>query len=452
MANRSTAEMAAKADLDAEAAVLSAALLKDEAAAELIELLDPEDFYADSNRRICGALFQLLREDKRADVITVASLLREQNRLDQVGGTPYLAQLSDATPAICNMAEHARIVRDLARLRKARATFQVLAAQAAGEVVDVQAFLDEAEAATYRATSAREDVLVAKTYRETVTDTYNATLAPPEQRFAIRTGYAAFDQHTGGMSEGDLVIVAGRPVMGKTSIAMDWAEHAALCTGVVVFSLEMPREQLMLRSLSRRAKIFHKRLRLRTLAQDEWERLAEAIDPLARLPIIVDDNPKLTPAKLRARVRRHAAKLRRDFNMPLGLVVIDYLQLMASDGHYNGNRNAEVEEISRENKALAKSFECCVMALSQLSRPAKDAKVRPPQLHDLRDSGAIEQDADTVVMIHRPDKYKPYNERDGKADIIVAKGRNCGETVIEATFDGRYTQFTEVPDQQPEAF
>jgi replicative DNA helicase len=445
------ATLAPRCNLDAEAAVLSAALLDSDAALELTELLAPEDFYADANRRVFEAILGLLQQGTSVDVVSASARLRDSNRLEQIGGTPYLAQLIDATPAIANLGDHAKLVRDSARVRRAGVTFQRLAAEAkALEIQDTDEWLESCESRACAATVDRgERQATSADYRDLAKACYEQiTVASKAGKPTLgrSTGFQKLDEHIGGVEGGDLIVVAGRPGMGKTALALQITETIARDVHApalgIVLSLEMAKERLMIRSLAR---VAGERAReLRTGRPGNWSNVTEAVHELAKLPIIVDDAPGLTPLRLRSKVRRLHATLRARFpQLPLGVIVVDYIQLMgADDVRRGGTRTEEISQITRALKLTAKELNCTVLALSQFRRPPPGKSAPRPELGELRDSGSIEQDADVVLAIHRDDAYrKPGAEPDGKAELIVLKGRNSGEGVHFVRFDGARTAF-----------
>lgn len=456
-------------NLDAEGAVLSACLLSQEATDEVVTLLGPEDFFADANRRIFGAIGELAREGKNPDIVAVAELLRGANRLAQVGGTPYLAQICDTTPAISNIGEHCRIVAELARVRRAQNVCHRFAAEAYGDVGPVREWLATVEHEIYQATAShgeeRETVgMYGDIARETFDDVYRWASGPGA--LGTPMGFAALDRHVGGCVGGDLWYIAGRPGMGKTAfvkqVLVNIVEPLTAVgddlfreNGAVMFSMEMSRQQLMLRAIAQRANIRIRELRSGNLSKQQWDAFSAAVAEFDSLPIIIDDAEALTPAKLRGKLRRHIATLRARFPRMkrVAAVGVDYVQLMLADVATKQTRNEQIEEISRSLKGLAKTFDTTVLALSQLNRPDKRlTKVPRPGLTDLRDSGALEQDADVVLFIHREDEYRAPAERTGDAELIVGKGRNCGTDIHYCKFDGPHTRFyeehTELPYQE----
>lgn len=448
-----------RCDLEAEAAVLSACLLSEDAALEVIDLLDAGDFYADANRRVFESVVDILRASGRVDVLSVASLLRANGRMEQIGGSTYLAQLADATPAVAHVAHHAKIVRDLARIRRAEQVFTALATSARMEAItDVDAWLENCEATAYAATANRGDGKpTAFTYRDLARMAYRE-IAEANRKGATMlgrsTGFASLDAHLGGMEGGDLIVLAGRPGHGKTALALQVLENVAAggasanpAAGVML-SQEMLGVRLLLRSVAR-----HGGEPLRLLRQGKpsnWNTVQAATNKLADLPAMIDDEKRLTPLKVRAKIRRHLNTIRTRFpEIPLGLVVIDYIQLMQADGQIRGeNRSLELGRITRELKMTAGEFNVPILLLSQLrradKRSGKGGNAPKPTLEDLRDSGSIEADADVVIAVHREDEHRPPDEKpDGLADLLVLKGRNSGRANHQLKFDGSRTEFFE---------
>lgn len=446
-----------RANLDAEGAVVSAMLLDPDAIDRVLPIVRPADFYSDANRWICEGIFELASGGRRVDVVSVAEWLRNKSRLAEVGGAPYLAQLSDATPTVAHVEEHAIIVRDAARLRAAGALFAKLSAEArTAEIDDVGAWLSRCEADVYAATGVHQtDRVVHGTYGEIAQSAYAVARAAKDGGNVVgRTGFRNIDAHMGGFEPGDLWYIAGRPGMGKTSLALQMAEHASSAgIGVLVFSLEMSRVQLMLRAISRRARIPLRKLRSGNLTGEQWGDFATQVRDLQAVPIIVDDEPGLTPVVLRAKLRRYQRQLKQTHGdgCDVRLIVVDHVQLTHGAKAKYENRNVELTEVSASLKALAKEQGLCVVALSQLSKPAKGTKPKAPDLAELRESGALEQDADNVLMIHREDYYRDdHGEDDHIAEVHVRKGRNVGPALHKLYFEGRLTAFFELAGPEGE--
>lgn len=464
-------------DLDAEAAVLSSVLLSVEAFDQACELLRPEHFYSDANRRIFEAVVELQAQNRPVDIVSVATWLRDRERLQQVGGTPYLAQLTDATPAIAHVEAHARVVREKWRLRQLIATCQRFAGEGYGDCGDVQLFVDRAEQAIFDIARVPEATAV-RPVKEAVHGAFDLIVAASKRGEGITgipTGFNLIDRRTAGLHDGDLYVVAGRPGMGKSAFALNIAVNVAMPRrvttaepddpyaagdveqpgyGVAVFSLEMPREQLASRLLASEARVDASRIRSGHIRNEDWNKLTDAAARIGRLPVWLDDTPALTLLDLRAKVRRLKAEIGRGTGeqpraQRLGLVVIDYLQLMQGRRDA-GNREQEISELSRGLKQLAKEMQVPVIALSQLNRSVetRTTKDKRPQLSDLRESGAIEQDADTILFIYRDEYYSAESPDRGIAEIIIAKQRNGPTGKVKTRFSAEFTRFDNLADQE----
>ncbi|WP_437294710.1 replicative DNA helicase [Sorangium sp. So ce426] len=468
-------------DLDAEAAVLSAILLHRDALDRVLEILKADHFYSEANSRVYEAAQELAAAGTPIDIVSVASWLRDRERLAQVGGAAYLAQLADATPAVAHVAAHARVVYEKWRVRQLIATCQRVAAEGYGDVGVVQEFIDGAEQAVYQlartpqGTATQPIAQVLKAAFEQIT----AAAERGDRITGISTGYEKLDAKTAGLHDGDLSIIAARPGMGKTSFVLNLAVNVASPRtvsspgpdqsghgverhdpgfGAAVFSLEMPREQLATRMVCSEGRVDVGKLRQGFLQPDDWRRLTEAASFLSTLPIWIDDTPAITLLELRAKVRRIQAEYDRppsdgSSGRRIGLVVIDYLQLMKGrDGV--ASREQEISEISRGLKQLAKELKVAVIALSQLNRAVetRTTKDKRPQLSDLRESGAIEQDADNIIFIYRDEYYNPETtNHKGIAEIIVAKQRNGPTGKVLTRFTSSCTRFDNLaPGDYPE--
>jgi replicative DNA helicase len=464
-------------ELDAEAAVLSAVLLDADAFDRVQEILAPEHFYADANRRIYEAVLELKSSaGQPVDIVSVAAWLRDRNRLAQVGGTPYLAQLSDATPAIAHVENHARMIREKWRLRQLISTCQRFTAEGYAGCEDVQSFIDQAEQAVFdiARVPSHSSIVSAK---DAVHQAFNI-LTETSRRgggvTGIETGFRELDRMCAGFHPGDLYIVAGRPGMGKTSFVLNLAVNIASPRnaaadgeerdfeapaeqagyGVLFCSLEMPREQLAARLLASEARVDVSGIRSGRLQREDWSKLTSAAANLSKLPLWIDDTPALTLLDLRAKIRRLQADIARgDAALPaqkLGLVAIDYLQLMQGRRDA-GSREQEISELSRGLKALAKEMGVPVLALSQLNRSVETraTKDKRPQLSDLRESGAIEQDADAIFFIYRDFYYFKENvDKRNVAEIIVAKQRNGPTGHFDTRFTEQYTRFDNLANEE----
>ena len=463
-------------DLDAEAAVLGAILLDSEAFDTVQEILQPLHFYADANRRIYESVVELTSNGRPVDIVTVSGWLRDKGRFDQIGGGPYLALLADATPAVAHVAAHAMVIREKWRLRQLISTCQKVAAEGYGDCGEVQGFIDMAEQSVFdiaRVTQASNVVSV----RDAIKGAFEI-LGEAARRgggiTGIETGYTELDKQTAGLHPGDLLIVAARPGMGKTSFVLNLATNVARPKrvevnaeneayfdaavegpgyGVLFCSLEMPREQLASRMLASEARVDMSRIRSGKLQRDDWNKLTESASRLGRLPLWLDDTPALTLLDLRAKIRRLQAELKRGeaagTAKGLGLVAIDYLQLMQGRKDA-GSREQEISELSRGLKQLAKEMKIAVIALSQLNRgvETRTSKDKRPQLSDLRESGAIEQDADTIMFIYRDEYYFKDSPDKGIAELIIAKQRNGPTGKVMTKFTGEYTRFDNLAPEE----
>ena len=457
-------------DLDAEAAVLSAILLERDALDKVLELLQAEHFYSEANRRIYEVAVELSSQGTPIDIVSVAGQLRDRERLTQVGGSAYLAQLVDAVPSVAHIETYARMVREKWRIRQLIATCQRVAAEGYGDVGEVQQFIDGAEQAVYEiartpeASSVQRIEPIIRSVFEQITE-----LARRGERITgVPTGFERLDAKTAGLHDGELTIVAARPGMGKTSFVLNVAVNVASPKtvsdgglddagaaagreepgmGVAVFSLEMPREQLASRMVCSEGRVDVGKMRQGFLQDRDWNSLTQAASFLYRLPIWIDDTPSLGVLELRAKVRRLQAEYDRPtpeggLGQRIGLVIVDYLQLM-SGSQYTSSREQEISEISRGLKRLSKELRVPVIALSQLNRAVetRGAKDKRPQLSDLRESGAIEQDADNIIFIYREDYYEADSDKRGIAELIIAKQRNGPTGRVKVRFESAFTRF-----------
>jgi replicative DNA helicase len=426
-------------NVDAEASVLGAILLDNAALDRVIGVLQADDFYRESHRKIFRAMHALADKSEPADLVTLGEALRVRGELTDVGGAAYLAELAERVPTAANVTYYARMVRDKAVLRNLIATSTSIAERGyAG--TDVKDLLDRAEQEIFalserevRPAFVRLDGILNTTF-----DTIERLYEQKQAVTGVPTGFVDLDKLTAGLQPSDLIIVAGRPSMGKTAFCMNIAEHAALKAevGVAIFSLEMSKEQLAMRMLCSQAHVDLKSVRTGHLSEKEFNDLAHAAGRLSVARIFIDDTPALTVLELRAKARR----LSRDPEANLKLVIVDYLQLMrSSEG--KDSREQEISEISRSLKALAKELSVPVIALSQLNRQVENRHPPKPRLADLRESGAIEQDADVIAFIYREEVYEEETTRKGIADIIVAKQRNGPLGDVELYFQREFTRF-----------
>jgi replicative DNA helicase len=443
-------------DLDAEAAVLSAILLARDALDLVLELLKPEHFYSDANGRIYDAAIELARTGKPVDSVAVASYLRDRDRLAQVGGAPYLAQLADATPAVAHVAAHAQVVCEKWRLRALIATCQRVAAEGYGDVGEPQTFIDAAEQAVFELAHGGSESTTSASISDALVTVFRQIRDAAERGDTIAglsTGYERLDRALSGLHEGELVIVAGRPGMGKSALVQNIAVNVASPRhrivdeqeievpgrAVHVFTLEMPKEQIARRMVCAEARVAVEKVKAGNLEPEEWRKITNAGVYLKTLPIQIDDTPALGLLELRAKVRRHQAEHSRA-GTRVGLVVVDYLQLMRMRNDA-GTRDEAIGEVTRGLKQLAKELHVPVLLLSQLNRAVESRADKRPQLSDLRESGNIEQDADAVLFVYRDEYYNPESKAKGVAEVIIAKQRDGATGRVHLRFAGPCMRF-----------
>jgi len=427
--------------LEAEQAVMGGLMLDNDAWDHVVERLSERDFYRYEHRLLFRAMAQLSEKSQPFDVITLSETLKNLGELDNVGGDVYLFELSRNTPTAVNIKAYADIVRERSVLRQMISVAAEIADAAYHpEGLSHQALLDEAERKVFEIADQSGRSQGPKPMKALVAQAMERIDQLFHSKNAITglpTGYMDLDEKTSGLQPADLIIIAGRPSMGKTTFAMNIAEHAAIKANksVLVFSMEMPGDSLTMRLLSSLAHIEQHRVRTGRLKDEDWTRIGSTVSILSQTKMFIDDTPALTPGELRAKARRVARE-----QGGLGLIVIDYLQLMRVQGNTE-NRTAEISEISRSLKALAKELNVPVIALSQLNRSLEQRADRRPMMSDLRESGAIEQDADLILFIYRDEVYNPETPKKNIAEIIIAKQRNGPIGSLELTFMGQFTRF-----------
>ena len=420
-------------NLEAEQSVLGGILIENDAINKVMEILTPEDFYRDAHRKIYHALINLTARDEPADLITLTNELRKINQLDAAGGASYITSLIDSVPTAANIEYYARIVKEKSILRQLIQTSTEIITESYQDRSDVESFLDEAERSIFQISENR----VRPSFypiRDIVKQSFKTLERLYEKKelvTGIPSGFKDLDQITAGFQPSDLIIVAGRPSMGKTAFCLNVAQYAAIEKKVpaAIFSLEMSKEQLVLRMLCSEAHVEGTRLRTGFLNEGDWPRLTIAAGNLSEAPIFIDDTAALSVLELRAKARRLKA------DQGLGMLIIDYLQLMKGRTKIE-SRQQEISEISRSLKAVAKELNIPVIAVSQLSRRTEERTGMRPQLSDLRESGAIEQDADLILFIYRDEVYNRSedNPNRGKAEVIIGKQRNGPTGKIELAF------------------
>lgn len=428
--------------VEAEQSVLGGLMLSNPAWDEVGDMLSEGDFYRRDHRLIFRAIARLAERNEPFDVVTLSEQLDRLGELDNVGGLAFLGTIAKNTPSAANIKSYAGIIRERSILRQLIQVGTEIASDAYNpEGQSSKDLLDKAESRVFEIAEQGMRGSGFTPLRSLLVEAIDKIEMLFEQDnpiTGVSTGYADFDAMTSGLQKSDLVIVAGRPSMGKTTFAMNLAENAAIKSKapVAVFSMEMPGEQLAMRLISSVGKIDQTRLRSGKLDNDDWPRLTTAVGTLNEAPMFIDDTPALTPNDLRARARRLARE-----HGDLGLIVIDYLQLMRGSGSGHDNRASEISEISRSLKALAKELKVPVIALSQLNRSLEQRPNKRPVMSDLRESGAIEQDADVIIFIYRDEVYNPESPDKGTAEIIIGKQRNGPIGAVRLTFLGQYTRF-----------
>jgi replicative DNA helicase len=427
--------------IHAEQSVLGGLMLDNQTWDIVADRVGEEDFYRKDHRLIFRAIKQLAEKQAPFDVVTLSEILDKFGSLDEAGGLAYLGTMARETPSAANISAYADIVREKSVLRQLIHSGTEIADSAFNpEGRDLPRLLEEAEQKVFQIADQRRRGGVGfkpiKSLLAIAIDRIEMLFQKEGHITGASTGFADLDEKTSGLQPSDLIIIAGRPSMGKTTFAMNIAENIAIKeqTPVAVFSMEMPGEQLAMRMMSSLGRIDQHRVRTGKLEDDEWPRMTSAINILAETKLFIDDTPALTPTEVRARCRRLARE-----HGQLGLVVLDYLQLMQSPG--SENRVNEISDISRSLKALAKEMNVPVIALSQLNRSLEQRPNKRPVMSDLRESGAIEQDADVIMFIYRDEVYHPESQDKGIAEIIIGKQRNGPIGVVRLTFLGQYTRF-----------
>ena len=432
-------------NIDAEQSVLGALFLDRGAIAKVARFLKAEDFYLEGHRQIYEAILSLEENGRPVDLVTVVNWLRDKEVLERIGGATYVASLASMLPTAANVEYHARIIEEKALLRNLIQIATRIAGLGYEGGESVERLMDEAERMLLELTTRRSSSVFTS-----IKDLLMEVLKYIEERYqnkgsisGVSSGFLDVDRLCCGMQPGDLLIVAGRPAMGKTSFALTVAHHVALHhqLPVAVFSLEMSKEQLVQRILCSEAMVDQQKVRSGYLGEGDWARLTQAAVVLSRAPLYIDDSALLSVRQIRAKANRLQQE------KGLGLVVIDYLQLMQA-GQRAENRQQEITEISRSLKGLAKDLKVPVLALAQLSRQVEQRQDKKPIMSDLRDSGSIEQDADVVMFIYREEYYKPDTEKKGITEIIVAKQRNGPTGVVELAFLKEFTRFMNLAKQE----
>ncbi len=435
-------------NIEAEQSVLGAMLIDKEAIAGVTEILSDGDFYREAHRVIFRAMLELYNKNEAVDLITVTEILKRDNKLDDVGGLAYVTSLANAVPTAANVKYHARIVEDKSILRQLVRASTEIAAMGYDPDDDVRVLIDTAESRILEISNRnkRGDFTPVSEVLMTTVQDIDRLLNNKGGLTGLPTGFKDLDDLTAGLHPSDFIILAARPSMGKTALALNIVQNVALRAHkkmggaprcVAFFSLEMSKEQLVTRMLCAEAGIDSQRLRIGEMLENDWSALWSVCDEMSKAQIYIDDTPGITAMEMRGRARRLKAE------HGLDLIVVDYLQLMQGSGRRNfaSDRQQEVSEISRSLKALARELDVPVIALSQLSRSVESRQVKRPMLSDLRESGSLEQDADIVAFLYREDYYNPETENKNITELIIAKHRNGPVDTINLFFHKQFTKF-----------
>ena len=427
-------------NIEAEQAVLGAMMIDKEAISKATEILRENDFYRQDHRAVYQVIVDLFSKNQAVDMVTVTEALKREGKLEDVGGIQFITYLANAVPTAANISYHAKIVEEKSLLRQLISVSTQIAGAGYEGTEDVNSLLDNAERMILGVSERKisRDFAPIKEVVMSAVDRIDELYNKKGGITGIATGFIDFDHLTSGLQPSDLILIAARPSMGKTALVLNMAQHVAIREkkAVAFFSLEMSKEQLVQRMLCSEASIDSSRLRIGELEDNDWEKLIWAADSLSRAEIFIDDTPGITVMEMRAKARR----LKVEHN--LQLIVIDYLQLMQGSGKKSGeNRKQELSDISRSLKALARELNVPVIALSQLSRSVESRQVKRPMLSDLRESGALEQDADLVAFLYREDYYDKETENKNITELIIAKHRNGPVDTVKLFFHKQFTRF-----------
>ena len=426
---------------EAERSVLGSALLDKDALNDVVELLTADDFYNEAHKEIFRAVTELYRKSAPVDVLTVSEELKKRNSLEMTGGRAYIAALSADVPSTSNAAEYAKIISNKASLRRLINTSGDIMQASYDENMDTNAILDMAEQQIFEIAQKGQKSDFAH-IKDVLLENINIIdkMSQMEGNLTgITTGFRDLDQLTSGLHRSDLIILAARPAMGKTAFALSVAQGAAIKGGasVMVFSMEMSKEQLGQRLLSMESRIEMQSLKTGQLERKDWDQINMALDTLSRANINIDDTPGISIMEMKNKCRRLKAE------KGLDLIIIDYLQLMSIEGKRTESRTQEISILSRNLKLLARELDCPVIVLSQLSRAVEQRPNKRPMLSDLRESGSIEQDADIVIFLYRDEYYNPDTDKPGECEVIVAKHRSGPTGTVDVTWLGKYTRFAD---------
>ena len=423
-----------------EKSVLGAVMLNKDVLSEVLEEVTADDFYNESHREIFRAIWELYKENTAVDMLTVCEELKKRKALDMAGGRAYIATLTAEVPSTANAVEYAKIVAEKATLRQMIKTSEDITEKGYDAKMDAGEILDYAESGIFKIAQKRQKNDYAKIQDVLLTNIkiIDQAAQNKDKIVGIPTGFKDIDEKTSGLQRSDLIIVAARPAMGKTAFALNIAQQSAVKAGssVIIFSLEMSKEQLGQRLLAMQARVEMQKLKQGDLDRKDWDRITMALDELNNTKIVIDDTPGISIMEMRNKCRRLKAE------QGLDLVVIDYLQLMSLQSKTD-NRQQEISAISRNLKLLAREMDCPVIVLSQLSRAPEQRQDHRPILSDLRESGSIEQDADIVIFLYRDDYYNENTEKPGVCEVNIAKHRSGPTDKVELTWVSRYTKFSD---------
>ena len=425
---------------EAERSVLGAVMLNKDILSEVLEEVTADDFYNESHREIFRAIWELYKENTAVDMLTVCEELKKRKALDMAGGRAYIATLAAEVPSTANAVEYAKIVAEKATLRQMIRTSEDITEKGYDAKMDAGEILDYAESGIFKIAQKRQKNDYAKIQDVLLTNIkiIDQAAQNKDKIVGIPTGFKDLDEKTSGLQRSDMIIVAARPAMGKTAFALNIAQQSAVKAGssVIIFSLEMSKEQLGQRLLAMQARVEMQKLKQGDLDRKDWDRITMALDELNNTKIVIDDTPGISIMEMRNKCRRLKA------DQGLDLVVVDYLQLMSMQGKTD-NRQQEISTISRNLKLLAREMDCPVIVLSQLSRAPEQRQDHRPILSDLRESGSIEQDADIVIFLYRDDYYNENTDKPGVCEVNIAKHRSGPTDKVELTWVSRYTKFSD---------
>ena len=429
-------------NIEAEQSVLGAILIEQSSIAKISDILQPEDFYREAHKLVYRSAITLFERGEAIDFITVIDMLRREEGLERAGGISYITSLANGVPTAANIVFHAKIVQEKSLLRRLIHAATDIAAMGYAESEEVERVLDHAEQKILEVATRKigQDFAPIKEIIFSTLDKIDEMHKAKGGITGLSTGFTNLDKLTGGFQRSDLILIAARPSMGKTAFVLNVAQHMATRDkkSVVIFSLEMPREQLAMRMMCAEGLIDSQHFRTGAMSNEEWAKLVDAADRLSASPMFIDDTAGVNAVELRNKARRISKE------HGLDCIIIDYLQLMDGGAHSRiDNRQQQISDISRSLKALARELQVPVIALSQLSRGPESRTSRKPMLSDLRESGSLEQDADMVAFLYREDYYNPETEKKNLTELIIAKNRNGPTETVELYFHKNFTRFTD---------